>query len=104
MKHVYKLILRLSYTIADLAEFILDPIVNAVWDLSGSMEYWAHTKLTKLEGNAPLDIEEPTGWVDLDRYHDAIAAIEANTLGEMPERFKGLSAKEVYDLLKKEQG
>ena len=50
MKHVYKTTLRLSYIIADLAEFILDPIVNAVWDLSGSMEYWAHTKLTKLEG------------------------------------------------------
>jgi hypothetical protein len=51
-----------------------------------------------------MDIEEPTGWVDLDRYHDAIAAIEANILGEMQERFKGLSAKQVYDILKQEQG
>lgn len=104
MRPVYKAALKLSYALADLAQFVLDPIVNAIWNLSGNIECWAHQKLTKLEADTPMYIETPTGWVDLDRYHDAIAGFEAEMHEVMPERFKGLSAKQAYDLLKKEQG
>lgn len=50
MKHVYKAALRLSYIISDLAEFIAQPLTDCIWDIGGSIECWAHTKLTKLEG------------------------------------------------------
>jgi hypothetical protein len=49
MKHVYKAALRLSYLISDLAEFIVQPLVDCIWDIGGSIECWAHQKLTKLE-------------------------------------------------------
>jgi hypothetical protein len=49
MKHVYKIALRASYLLADLAEYILDPITNAVWDKSGALEYWAHERLTTVK-------------------------------------------------------
>jgi len=103
MKHVYKAALRLSYIRSDLAEFIAQPLTDCLWDLGGSIEYWAHEKLTKLGVNTPLDIEAPTGWVDLDRYREAIAEYEAEMHNVMPERFKGLSAAEIYDILKQEQ-
>jgi hypothetical protein len=51
MKYVYKAALRLSYLISDLAEFIAQPIADCLWDLGGSIEYWAHEKLTKLEAH-----------------------------------------------------
>jgi hypothetical protein len=104
MKHVYKAALKLSYVISDLAQFIAQPLTDCIWDIGGSIECWAHTKLTKLGVNTPLYIETPTGWVDLDRYHDALAGFEAEMHEVMPERFKGLSAEQAYDLLKKEQG
>jgi hypothetical protein len=49
MKHVYKIALRASYLLADLAEYILDPIANAVWNGSGALEYWAHERLTAVK-------------------------------------------------------
>jgi len=49
MKHIYKIALRASYLLADLAEYILDPITNAVWDKSGALEYWAHERLTTVK-------------------------------------------------------
>lgn len=103
MKYVYKAALKLSYVISDLAEFIAQPITDCIWNLGGRIECWAHTELTKLGVNTPLDIEAPTGWVDLDRYHDAIAGFEAEMHEVMPERFKGLTSAQAYDLLKKEQ-
>jgi hypothetical protein len=103
MKYVYKAALKLSYLISDLAEFIAQPLVDCIWDIGGSIECWAHTKLTKLGANTPLDIEAPTGWVGHDRYNAAIAEIEAAMRGEVPENFKGMSSKQVYALLEQEQ-
>jgi len=102
MKYVYRAALRLSYIISDLAEFIAQPLTDCIWDLGGSIECWAHTNLTKLEANTPLDIEAPTSWVDLDRYHESIAAIEAEMHNVMPERFKGLTSQQVYNKLSDE--
>jgi hypothetical protein len=81
MKHVYKAALRLSYVISDLAEFIAQPLVDSLWDLGGSIECWAHTKLTKLGANTHLDIDAPTGWVGMARSHEFIAEIEAEMRG-----------------------
>jgi hypothetical protein len=107
MKHVYKAALKLSYVISDLAEFILDPIVNAVWNLGGRIECWAHTNLTKLEADTLLDIDAPTGWVGHDRYRESIAAIEAEMRrlkeqGIKPEEFEGMSVAQVYNKLSDE--
>lgn len=49
MRPIYFLAMAVSSAIADIAEYILDPIVNAVWDAAGGLEYWAHKKLTKGE-------------------------------------------------------
>jgi len=46
-----------------------------------------------------LNIDDPTGWVGLDRYHAAIAEIEANMRGEVPEEFKGMSMAQIYERL-----
>ena len=104
MKYVYKAALRVSYLISDLAEFIVQPLTDCIWDIGGSIECWAHTNLTKLGANTPLDIEAHTGWVGLDRYHEAMAGFEAEMHNVMPERFKGLTSQQVYDILKQEQG
>ena len=103
MKYVYKAALRLSYLISDLAEFIAQPLVDCIWDIGGSIECWAHQELTKLEADTHLDIEAPTGWVGLDRYHDAIAEIEANLRGEVPEELKGMTVEQVFAKLEQEQ-
>jgi len=100
MKHVYKAALRLSYLISDLAEFILDPIANAVWNLGGRIEYWANEKLTKLEAAEPLVMDE--------RYresHEWYLKTIRELDGEFDTgRFKGMTSAQAYDLLKKEQG
>ena len=49
-----------------------------------------------------LNIDDPTGWVGLDRYREAFAGFEAEMHNVMPERFKGMTSKQVYDILKKE--
>jgi hypothetical protein len=49
-----------------------------------------------------LNIFDPTGWVGLDRYREAMAEYEAEMHNVMPERFKGLTSAQAYDLLKKE--
>ena len=104
MKYVYKAALRVSYLISDLAEFIAQPLTDCIWNMGGRIECWAHQKLTKLGANTPLDIEAHTGWVGLDRYHEAMAGFEAEMHNVMPERFKGLTSQQVYDILKQEQG
>jgi hypothetical protein len=109
MKYVYKAALKLSYVISDLAEFILDPIANAVWELGGRIEYWANEKLTKLEDDEPLDIDAPTGWVGHDRYREHMAAIEAEMRrlkeqGINPEEFRDMTFEQVYNKLEQEQG
>lgn len=50
-----------------------------------------------------LNVFDPTGWVGLDRYREAMAGFEAEMHNVMPERFKGLTSAQAYDLLKKEQ-
>lgn len=98
MKHVYKAALKLSYVISDLAEFIAQPITDCIWNLGGRIECWAHTNLTKLGANTPLDIEAHTGWVGHDRYREAIAEIEAEMREQMP-----WLAQKIRDDMKKEQ-
>ena len=46
-----------------------------------------------------LNIFDPTGWVGLDRYRGAMAEYEAEMHNVMPERFKGLTSAQVYELL-----
>jgi hypothetical protein len=46
-----------------------------------------------------LNIDAPTGWVGLDRYREAIADIEANMRGEVPEELKGMSMAQIYERL-----
>ena len=46
-----------------------------------------------------LNIDDPTGWVGLDRYHAAIAEIEANMRVEVPEELKGMSMAQIYESL-----
>jgi hypothetical protein len=46
-----------------------------------------------------LNIDDPTGWVGLDRYHAAIAEIEANMRVEVPEELKGMSMAQIYERL-----
>ena len=46
-----------------------------------------------------LNIDAPTGWVGLDRYHAAIAEIEANMRVEVPEELKGMSMAQIYERL-----
>ena len=46
-----------------------------------------------------LNIDDPTGWVGLDRYHAAIAEIEANMRVEVPDELKGLSMAQIYERL-----
>jgi hypothetical protein len=45
------------------------------------------------------NVFDPTGWVGLDRYHAAIAEIEANMRGEVPEELKGMSMAQIYESL-----
>jgi len=47
MRPIYHIIMRMAYVMADIAEYILDPIANNVWEASGALEYWANEKLTK---------------------------------------------------------
>jgi hypothetical protein len=102
----------------------VQPLVDCIWDIGGSIEYWAHQKLTKLEGKDSktlktpaswahatdsLGIEAPTGWVGHDRYREAIAALEVSMRelkeqGIMLDEFKGMTSEQVFDKLKKEQG
>ena len=46
-----------------------------------------------------LNVDDPTGWVGLDRYHAAIAEIEANMRVEVPEELKGMSMAQIYESL-----
>jgi hypothetical protein len=46
-----------------------------------------------------LNIDALTGWVGLDRYREAIADIEANMRGEVPEELKGMSMAQIYERL-----
>lgn len=54
-----------------------------------------------------LNVFDPTGWVGLDRYREAIADIEAGMRelkeqGIKPERFKGLTSQQAYNKLSDE--
>lgn len=49
-----------------------------------------------------LNVFDPTGWVGLDRYHAAIAEIEANMRGEVPDELKGMSMAQIYEKLKEQ--
>jgi hypothetical protein len=49
MKPVYKIALGLSYIITDLAEYIAQPAVDALWNVGGRLEYWAHKRLTAVK-------------------------------------------------------
>jgi hypothetical protein len=51
---------------------------------------------------AKLNVFDPTGWVGLDRYHEAITSIEAEMRGEVPEELKGMSMAQIYEELKEE--
>jgi hypothetical protein len=117
MKYVYKAALKLSYIISDLAEFIVQPLTDCIWNIGGSIEYWAHQKLTKLEAGdkepksytTPASWTQANAWVDLDRYREAIAALEVSMRelkeqGIMLDEFKGMTVEQVFDKLKKEQG
>jgi hypothetical protein len=46
-----------------------------------------------------LNVDDTTGLVGLDRYHAAIAEIEANMRGEVPEELKGMSMAQIYESL-----
>jgi hypothetical protein len=52
---------------------------------------------------AKLNVFDPTGWVGLDRYHEAIASIEAEMRGEVPEELKGMSMAQIYEKLKEQE-
>jgi hypothetical protein len=50
---------------------------------------------------AKLNIDDPTGWVGLDRYRAAIAEIEAEMRDVVvPEELKGMSMAQIYEKLK----
>jgi hypothetical protein len=49
-----------------------------------------------------LNVDDPTGWVGLDRYHEAIASIEAEMRGEVPEELKGMNMAQIYEKLKEQ--
>lgn len=49
-----------------------------------------------------LNIDDPTGWVGLDRYHAAIAEIGADMRVEVPDDLKGMSMAQIYDKLKEQ--
>ena len=51
-----------------------------------------------------LNVFDPTGWVGLDRYREAIAEIEAGMRelkeqGIKPEEFEGMSIAQIYERL-----
>lgn len=49
-----------------------------------------------------LNVGDPTGWVGLDRYHAAIAEIEAAMPVEVPDELKGMSMAQIYEKLKEQ--
>ena len=50
MRTFYYIMLRVAYVMADLAEYIAQPLINALWDAAGALEYWANEKLNIIEG------------------------------------------------------